>query len=112
MARPDPGWRAAADRRRTPPARSRWKRGGSHCLANQGRVVRVVRAAFEAGARPGDLDDGGGVVLRALRAHNYALGAHLDVEENAVIPLLLALEPAEFVRYYDSPISLLVPRRE
>ena len=77
----------------------------------------AVVAAFESGARPGesaddDGGDGGGFVLRALRAHDYALGAHLDVEEDAVIPLLLALEPAEFVRYYDSPISLLVPRRE
>jgi hypothetical protein len=55
-------------------------------------------------------DDDGGVVLRALRAHDYALDAHLDVEEDAVIPLLLALEREEFVRYYDSPISLLIPQ--
>ena len=77
----------------------------------------AVVAAFESGAQPGesaddDDGDGGGVVLRALRTHDFALGAHLDVEEDAVIPLLLALEPAEFVRYYHSPISLLVPRRE
>ena len=50
------------------------------------------------------------VVLRALRAHDYALDAHLEVEEDAAIPLLLALEPEEFVGYYDRPISLLVPR--
>lgn len=76
----------------------------------------AVEAAFESGARPAesavDGGDAGGVVLRALRAHDYALDAHLEVEEDAVIPLLLALEPEEFVRYYDSPISLLIQRGE
>ena len=38
-----------------------------------------------------------------------ALDAHLNVEEDAVIPLLLALSPEEFDRYYRSPLSLLIP---
>jgi len=75
----------------------------------------AVVAAFELGARPNESvargeDEAEQPVLHALRAHDRALGSHLDVEEEAVIPLLLALEPEEFVRYYDSPISLLVPR--
>ncbi|MGB5366552.1 MAG: hemerythrin domain-containing protein [Polyangiales bacterium] len=48
-------------------------------------------------------------VLHALRAHDRTLGAHLDVEEDAVVPLLLALDPEEFDRYYHSPISMLIP---
>lgn len=77
--------------------------------------AEAVVAAFASGARPAvaaDHDEGeaGNVVLLALEAHDRALSAHLDVEEDAVIPLLLALEPEEFVRYYDSPLSLLIPR--
>jgi hypothetical protein len=77
--------------------------------------ANAVVAAFESGARPAGSvehgeDEADQPVLRALRAHDQALVSHLDVEEEAVIPLLLALEPGEFVRYYDSPISLLVPR--
>ena len=49
------------------------------------------------------------LVLSALEAHDEALDAHLDVEEDAVIPLLLALPPEEFDRYYRSPLSLLIP---
>ena len=45
----------------------------------------------------------------ALVAHDRTLDAHLDVEEEAVVPLLLALEPDEFDRYYRSPISTLIP---
>jgi len=48
-------------------------------------------------------------LLHALQAHDRTLGAHLDVEEEAVIPLLLALDPEEFDRYYRSPISMLIP---
>jgi hypothetical protein len=48
------------------------------------------------------------VVLRALRAHDQTLDAHLNVEEEAVVPLLLELSPDEFDRYYRSPLSLLL----
>ena len=50
--------------------------------------------------------------MRALRAPDYALDAHLEVEEDAVISLLLALERKEPVRYYESPIPLLLRRGE
>ena len=45
---------------------------------------------------------------RALQAHDRTLDAHLDVEEEAVVPLLLALDPEEFAHYYRSPLSLLI----
>lgn len=48
-----------------------------------------VRAAFASGKG----------VAKAMRAHHDALMAHLDYEEEMVIPLLLALEPAEFEAY-------------
>jgi len=43
------------------------------------------------------------------QAHDRTLDAHLDVEEEAVVPLLLALDPEEFDRYYRSPLSMLIP---
>lgn len=48
-----------------------------------------VRSAFASGEG----------LAAALRAHHDALMAHLDFEEELVIPLLLALEPDEFERY-------------
>jgi hypothetical protein len=48
-------------------------------------------------------------VLHALQAHDRTLDDHLDVEEEAVVPLLLALDPEEFDRYYRSPLSMLIP---
>jgi hypothetical protein len=62
-------------------------------------------------ADPTDSTDGptDNPVLRALQAHDRTLDAHLNVEEEAVIPLLLALDPEEFDRYYRSPLSMLIP---
>ena len=73
-----------------------------------------VAEAFRSLARPADPADSAAdppdnTVLRALQAHDLTLGEHLDVEEEAVIPLLLALDPEEFHRYYRSPLSMLIP---
>jgi len=76
-----------------------------------------VAEAFRSLARPADPADPAdstpdppdNPVLRALQAHDRTLSAHLDVEEEAVIPLLLALDPEEFDRYYRSPLSTLIP---
>ena len=73
-----------------------------------------VTEAFRSLARPVDPADPSdpttdNAVLRALQAHDRTLDAHLDVEEEAVIPLLLALDPKEFDRYYRSPLSMLIP---
>ncbi|MGB5223000.1 MAG: hemerythrin domain-containing protein [Polyangiales bacterium] len=73
-----------------------------------------VAEAFRSLARPADPADSAAdppdnTVLRALQAHDHTLGDHLDVEEEAVIPLLLALDPEEFHRYYRSPLSMLIP---
>ncbi len=77
------------------------------------RADEVVDA-FRTLAHPADPSDSNenradNPVLQALQAHDRTLGAHLDVEEEAVIPLLLALDPDEFDRYYRSPISMLIP---
>jgi len=77
------------------------------------RADEVVDA-FRTLAHPADTSDSSespddNPVLNALLAHDRTLGAHLDVEEEAVIPLLLALDPEEFDRYYRSPISMLIP---
>jgi len=45
----------------------------------------------------------------SLQAHDRTLDTHLEVEEEAVVPLLLALEPEEFDRYYRTPLSMLIP---
>jgi hypothetical protein len=49
------------------------------------------------------------LVLGVLEAHDRTLDAHLNLEEEAVVPLLLALSPEEFDRYYRSPLSMLLP---
>lgn len=46
----------------------------------------------------------------ALRAHDAVLRAHLDVEEELVIPMLLELSPDEFAEYYAEPIHVLLQR--
>ena len=73
-----------------------------------------VAEAFRSLARPTDPADStesstDNPVLRALQAHDRTLDAHLNVEEEAVIPPLLALDPEEFDRYYRSPLSMLIP---
>jgi len=75
----------------------------------------AVAEAFKVSAHPADpanpaRGSEGNAVLRALTAHDLTLDAHLNLEEEAVIPLLLALEPDEFARYYKSPLSLLIAR--
>lgn len=72
-------------------------RDGHEALAAEDRRVR---AAAEAGDR--------GALQDALRAHDRVLDAHLDDEEDRVIPALLALAPAEFDAYYDGDITSLL----
>ena len=66
----------------------------------------AVRAALErcrerAAAAAEDL-------RRTLREHQEVLVEHLREEEDVVIPMLLDLSRAEFVRYTTSPLSALV----
>lgn len=49
-------------------------------------------------------------LVPALKAHRRLLDEHLQLEEEMVIPLLLALSPAEFGEYYDSSITQLLTR--
>ena len=51
-------------------------------------------------------------ILQALTEFDAVLGAHLDEEEDAVIPLLLELPPDEFEDYVTQPISQLLANTE
>jgi len=73
-----------------------------------------VVEAFRSLARPAGAEESreaadANQVLTALEAHDRTLDAHLIVEEDAVIPLLLALSAEEFDEYYRSPLSMLIP---
>jgi len=77
------------------------------------RADEVVEA-FRSLARPADPaaspePSSVNLVLGALEAHDRTLDAHLNLEEEAVVPMLLALSPEEFDRYYRSPLSMLLP---
>lgn len=50
-------------------------------------------------------------LTRALARHDEVLNAHLDIEEDVVIPALLGMEPAEFERYTALPLDQLLPQR-
>ena len=52
----------------------------------------------------------GHVLVAALRNHDDVLGAHLDLEEELVIPCLLALTPDELDDYCRLPASVLLLR--
>lgn len=47
-------------------------------------------------------------LVAALQAHDRTLDAHLEVEEQLVIPPLLSLEPEEFHRYTNLSIEALL----
>ncbi len=86
-------------------------RSGHHEL--HARADEVVEA-FRSLARPADPasspdNTSDNPLFRALQAHDHTLSEHLDLEEEAVVPLLLALDPKEFHRYYRSPLSVLIP---
>lgn len=94
-------WRVSLDEART---------GHSELHARADEVAEAFRSL----ARPADPADStksftDNPVLRALQAHDRTLDDHLNVEEEAVVPLLLALDPEEFNRYYRSPLSMLIP---
>ena len=46
-----------------------------------------------------------------LKKHDQVLLSHLGAEEDAVVPLLLSLNPAEFRHYYNSTIGELLRSR-
>lgn len=64
------------------------------------RQTAHVREAFEAAVE----DE----IRRCLRGHNLCLRKHLDLEESRVIPLLLELNPDEFVAYTNSSLQTLL----
>lgn len=67
-----------------------------------------VLSAFSGLRADEDSADRRDTVVQALEAHERVLQAHLQVEEDLVIPLLLALRPEEFERYYYSSIRTLM----
>ncbi len=79
--------------------------GGSFgCLEEQHHALHQARDKVRDAYARADLN----ALLAALTEHRRILRAHLDHEESVVIPLLLQLQPEEFERYYNTPISLLL----
>lgn len=77
-------------------------RAGHHQLAALDAAVRAAVDACDGPATP--------ALHTALATHDAALSAHLDVEEELIIPALLALSPDEFETYYHSNIHTLLSR--
>lgn len=77
---------------------------GHHALHEAHAGVLSAFSALRADESP----DRELAVVRALQEHDRVLQAHLQVEEDLVIPLLLALRPDEFDRYYNSSIRTLM----
>ncbi len=66
-------------------------------------LVPLERAALDAwAARERE------ALIGALEGHDRALDAHLQQEEDMVIPLLLAMPPTEFDAYYRGSINALL----
>ena len=65
-----------------------------------GALERAIVQDWRAGNRA--------ALARALGRHDAVLLAHLQEEEDAVIPLLLAMSPEEFDFYYYNPIWVLL----
>lgn len=81
----------------------RW--GVSFAEASEGhQALHDVDARVRAACRARDRE----AAIAAFSEHAEVLDAHLALEEELVIPLLLALEPAEFERYTRLPIQLLL----
>lgn len=66
-----------------------------------------VNDGFAACARE-DSQEHRDALVEALLAYRDVLWAHLKLEEDTVIPLLLAMTPEEFRRYYNSDIQSLL----
>lgn len=68
-------------------------------------VISALDAAVS--SEEGRADD---ALHLALVRHDEVLREHLALEEDMVIPLLLALSSEEFVEYYDQPLWVLLER--
>lgn len=70
-----------------------------------------VNDGFAACARE-DSQEHRDALVEALLAYRDVLWAHLKLEEDTVIPLLLAMTPEEFQRYYNGDIQSLLEELE
>lgn len=69
----------------------------------------AIREAFVACRSSGRLrSEALASLATAMDAYGHELTAHLELEENRVIPLLLELTPDEFAAYYALPIRILI----
>ncbi len=94
-----------------------WRWDVSFASAEAGHVALHERhadvlSAFSAIRTDGLTDATRSALMSALRAHDEILRAHLEVEEDLVIPLLLALSPDEFRTYSHSTMWALKQRME
>lgn len=81
-------------------------KAGHHELHDADRGVRSVFNALRAGAI--DDTDGRDALAAALKRHDEVLGQHLDLEEEVVVPALLAMERVEFQHFLNTPITRLL----
>lgn len=92
-----------------PYLRHRW--GVSMQALTEGHVAldRAKVAVFDAfGAARAGSPGADALLRRALERHSTVLDAHLELEEDTVIPLLLELRPDEFADYSMLPIETLL----
>ena len=85
---------------------ARWGLSMEPARSGHDVLARCERDVLAAAAAGGDRFEA------TLRAHDEVLCAHLDLEEQLVIPALLALEPEEFDDYIHSDIRGLLQRLE
>ena len=77
---------------------------GHHALHSAHDAVLTALAD----ATPGTVGRAGDALHRALVRHDRVLNDHLSLEEDLVVPHLLALSPEEFAEYCDQPIGVLL----
>jgi hemerythrin superfamily protein len=82
---------------------------GHHALHERYDAVIKAFARVRVSAGEGAQDEQEQVQLvQALQAHDRVLRAHLELEEDLVMPLLLELSPEEFDFYCNSSIATLL----
>ncbi|MFK7986498.1 MAG: hemerythrin domain-containing protein [Sandaracinaceae bacterium] len=89
----------------------RWGVSMARLVEGHEALDRCKAEVFDGFARvQGEGSGAAGQLDRALLRLTEVLDAHLDLEEETVIPLLLELEPDEFADYYALPIGTLLAR--
>lgn len=86
----------------------RWGLDFAPCQLGHVALHGAYDAAISVLREGEDQPDAWSSLARALERHDEVLNAHLDIEEDVVIPALLGMEPAEFERYTALPLDRLL----